>query len=107
MLIRFKVFLVSNFKVWINWLKLNVIGNEEDYIILSLVRSQKIGFMKEKRRVNVMLTRCKKGMIILTNRVFIEGQAARSLVGGLAKAFGPGTWLESGAVLHRDFSPFS
>jgi len=39
-------------------------GNEDDYIIISLVRSAKLGFLTDVRRVNVMLTRCKKGMIV-------------------------------------------
>ncbi|KXN88607.1 Regulator of nonsense transcripts 1 [Leucoagaricus sp. SymC.cos] len=38
-------------------------GNEEDYIIVSLVRSKEIGFLKSQRRTNVMLTRFKKGDI--------------------------------------------
>ncbi|KAK7033222.1 regulator of nonsense transcripts 1 [Favolaschia claudopus] len=69
-------------------------GNESDYIILSLVKTQKIGFLNEKRRVNVMLTRCKKGMTILTNRGFVEGAAKDTLVGLLAKDVGPDAWEE-------------
>jgi len=34
-------------------------GNENDHIIVSVVRTNKIGFLKDNRRVNVMLTRCK------------------------------------------------
>ncbi|GLB40323.1 putative AAA domain containing protein [Lyophyllum shimeji] len=77
-------------------------GNEADYIILSLVRSQKIGFMKDPRRTNVMLTRCKKGMVILTSRKFVEGVASSSLVGGLAKAWGlkASNWIEALSVLN-------
>lgn len=81
-------------------------GNEEDFIVLSLVRSEKIGFLKEGRRVNVMLTRCKRGMIILTSRVFVEGIASSSLIGGLAKALGPQAWVESRKVLYGNFKPF-
>jgi AAA domain len=83
-----------------------VTGNEEDFIIISLVRSEKIGFLKEDRRVNVMLTRCKKGMIILTSRAFVEGKASSSLVGGLAKALGPQAWVEARKVLYGAFRPF-
>jgi len=82
-------------------------GNEADYVILSLVRSEKLGFLKETRRVNVMLTRCKKGMIILTNRGFVTGKASCSLVGRLAETLGPQAWVESKTVLNGNFQPFS
>ena len=65
-------------------------GNESDYIIVSLVRSDKLGFLQENRRVNVMLTRCKKAMIICTNRAFVEGVAKNTLVGKLQAAVGMG-----------------
>ncbi|KAJ7158647.1 P-loop containing nucleoside triphosphate hydrolase protein [Mycena filopes] len=65
-----KVFCVDSFQ-----------GNEADYIIISAVRTTKIGFMAEVRRVNVMLTRCKKRMVIFTNRGFVEGAGKESLVG--------------------------
>ncbi|KAF8896424.1 AAA domain-containing protein [Infundibulicybe gibba] len=48
-------------------------GNEEDYIIISLVRSRELGFMRDLRRTNVMLTRCKKGMFIISSQGFIKG----------------------------------
>ncbi|KAJ2926342.1 hypothetical protein H1R20_g10754, partial [Candolleomyces eurysporus] len=58
-------------------------GNEEDYIIISLVRSRELGFLKNLRRTNVMLTRCKKGMYIITSCKFMDGVGGNSLVGGL------------------------
>jgi regulator of nonsense transcripts 1 len=67
-------------------------GNEDDYIILSTVRTERIGFLAEVRRVNVMLTRCKKGMVICTNRAFLEGAAKESLVGLLAAKMGGEAW---------------
>jgi hypothetical protein len=71
-------------------------GNEEDHIIVSLVRSQRVGFLKNVRRTNVMLTRCKKSMIICTSRDFVtNGEAADTLVGKLAAAMGPNGWLYS------------
>ena len=45
-------------------------GMEREYIILSTVRSNddgNIGFLSEKKRLNVALTRAQKGMIILGN----------------------------------------
>ncbi|KAF9007590.1 P-loop containing nucleoside triphosphate hydrolase protein [Cyathus striatus] len=58
-------------------------GNEEDYIIISLVRSRELGFLPSLRRTNVMLTRCKKGMFIVTSEDFLLGAGADSLVGQL------------------------
>ncbi|KAG1869567.1 AAA domain-containing protein [Suillus subluteus] len=58
-------------------------GNEEDYIVISLVRSMALGFLADLRRTNVMLTRCKKGMIICTSQKFMERAGWGSLVGNL------------------------
>ncbi|TFY60454.1 hypothetical protein EVJ58_g5144 [Rhodofomes roseus] len=66
-------------------------GNEEDYILISVVRSDKIGFLNNSRRTNVMLSRCKRGMVICTSRAFMEGKAQSSLVGKLAKE-----WADDG-----------
>ncbi|KAF9485150.1 hypothetical protein BDN70DRAFT_676483 [Pholiota conissans] len=73
-------------------------GNEDDYIVISLVRSAKLGFMKEMRRTNVMLTRCKKAMIICTSRKFIEGPAADSLVGKLSRSLPDSAWTKGEEV---------
>ncbi|EGO20328.1 hypothetical protein SERLADRAFT_400575, partial [Serpula lacrymans var. lacrymans S7.9] len=35
--------------------------------------------------VNVMLTRCKAGMVIVTNRMFLRNEAQETLVGKLAR----------------------
>ncbi len=43
---------------------------------ISLVRSTALGFLQDNRRINVMLTRCKKGMVLCTSRKFLEGLAA-------------------------------
>ena len=60
-------------------------GNEEDHIILSIVRTTSPGFLTNERRTNVMLSRCKKSMLILTHRGFIQGPAALTLVGRFAE----------------------
>ncbi|KAG6856897.1 hypothetical protein H0H87_012478 [Tephrocybe sp. NHM501043] len=69
-------------------------GNEEDYIIISLVRSRDLGFLDNRRRTNVMLTRCKKGMYIITSHKFISGHGAATLVGELAERMGAEAWLK-------------
>jgi len=79
-------------------------GNEEDYIIVSVVRTKKLGFLNDNRRVNVMLKRCKKAMIICTNRAFIEGPGADSLVGGLRQSLEQNTtWINYREILQPGF----
>ncbi|KLO11672.1 hypothetical protein SCHPADRAFT_798767, partial [Schizopora paradoxa] len=59
-------------------------GNEADYILLSVVRTEAPGFLKSKQRVNVMLTRCKKGMVIISNCAFMhKPNVRRTLLGEL------------------------
>lgn len=67
-------------------------GNEEDYIIISLVRTRELGFLTDLRRTNVMLTRCKKGMFICSKWDFVTGVAANTLVGQMAKHWGEECW---------------
>ncbi|KAG1821663.1 AAA domain-containing protein [Suillus subaureus] len=76
-------------------------GNEEDHIIVSLVRTQGVGFLTNMRRMNVMLTRCKMSMIICTNRDFVtKGKAADTLVGQLALTVDPDAWLDSHDIVN-------
>ncbi|KAG1871933.1 P-loop containing nucleoside triphosphate hydrolase protein [Suillus tomentosus] len=94
-----KCFNVDSFQGQI-WLTLPA-GNEEDHIIVSLVRTQGVGFLKNSRRTNVMLTRCKKSMIICTNRDFVtKGKAAGTLVGQLALTMGPDSWLDGRDIVN-------
>ena len=69
-------------------------GNEDDYIIISIVRSLQIGFLKNLRRTNVMLTRCKKGMFIISSQRFLGGPGASSLVGQMAESAEATAWLD-------------
>lgn len=45
-------------------------GQERDFIVLTLVRSNEegeIGFLKDKKRLNVAITRCKRGLVIVAD----------------------------------------
>jgi len=68
-------------------------GNEEDYIIISTVRSSDLGFLKSTRRTNVMLTRCKRGMFICSSKSYLQGDGSDSLVGEMAAEFGERCWV--------------
>lgn len=73
------------------------LGNEDDYIIISVVRSREIGFLKNLRRTNVMLSRCKKGMFIFSSQQFLAGPGKDTLVGNLLVKMG-NTWLNESDV---------
>jgi hypothetical protein len=62
-------------------------GNEADYVIVSVVRSSAPGFLTSSRRANVMLTRCKRGMVIVSSINFLQGVARKTLVGRLAECW--------------------
>ncbi|KIY67259.1 P-loop containing nucleoside triphosphate hydrolase protein, partial [Cylindrobasidium torrendii FP15055 ss-10] len=79
-------------------------GNEEDYIIVSVVRTNNLGFLNDARRMNVMLTRCKKGMFICSSRGFLDGPAKSTLVGKLAREVGDAGWTTAQRVLNGDLS---
>ncbi|KAI0820973.1 hypothetical protein BC629DRAFT_413511 [Irpex lacteus] len=60
------------------------IGHEADYVIVSTTRTTSPGFLRTQSRTNVMLTRCKAGMIIVSNSFFVSRCAERTLLGKLA-----------------------
>jgi hypothetical protein len=63
-----------------------LLGNEADYVLVSVVRTETPGFLRSLNRMNVMLTRAKKGMVIVTCSSFIRsGDGARTLLGRLAR----------------------
>jgi len=79
-------------------------GNEEDYIIISLVRSMALGFLNNLRRTNVMLTRCKHGMYIVSSQAFLhKGPGKDCIVGELSKYVGEIGWLEMKEVESGEF----
>ena len=79
-------------------------GNEEEIIILSLVRSSDLGFMKDLRRTNVMLSRCKRAMYIFSSWDFlVNGVGSQSLVGQMAAKFGDHAWLPTSEIGGKNF----
>lgn len=60
-------------------------GNEADYVLISVVRTKHTGFLTSVNRINVMLTRCRRAMVIVANRKFIDGIAKDTLLGRLAR----------------------
>ena len=82
----------------------DTLGNERDYIIVSLVRTRGLGFLDDHRRTNVMLTRCKRGMFICTSWKFlVDGKGANSLVGRMAAECGDDAWLSMEDVENGNF----
>ena len=57
-------------------------------MIVSVVRTTAPGFLKSLNRMNVMLTRCQAGMVVVTSRAFLCGPAKRTLLGKLAEHWG-------------------
>ncbi|EED85947.1 predicted protein [Postia placenta Mad-698-R] len=78
-------------------------GNEDDFIIISLVRTKDLGFLTDLRRTNVMLTRCKRGMYICTSWEFIQVIAKETLVGKMAIEFGDDAWIGMGQLEAGEF----
>lgn len=95
-------------------------GRESDHIILSLVRDGRpreigasaavsarraavkllqpnLGFLKNERRSNVALTRCKRSICIVSSRRFVIDVGGDSLIGRLQSEL---QWSEEGSELH-------
>lgn len=61
-------------------------GNEADYVLVSVVRSDKPGFLSSINRMNVLLTRCRAGLVVVTSKVFIKSRGGvHTLLGDLAR----------------------
>jgi hypothetical protein len=83
-----------------------LIGHEADYVIVSPTRTTSPGFLSVQSRTNVMLTRCKIGMIIVSSEFFTCSIAERTLLGKLAAHWddlGPGdsTWISMSRLLNQ------
>jgi hypothetical protein len=64
---------------------LAIAGNESDYVIVSVVRTDRPGFLQSLQRMNVMLSRCKKGMVVVTNGDFLKGSGGKTLLGKMSR----------------------
>lgn len=73
-------------------------GNEADIVLVSVVRCKEPGFLRSDQRMNVMLTRCRRGLVIITSRSFLSGPGQSTLVGKLARGR---NWTEWTAVAEQ------
>ncbi|KAI0359440.1 hypothetical protein OH77DRAFT_1357791, partial [Trametes cingulata] len=60
-------------------------GHEAPYVVISAVRTSAPGFLASRNRTNVMLTRCARGMVLLSQRDFLLGPGRNTLLGELAQ----------------------
>ena len=85
----------------------NCSGNEADYVILSSVRTQRPGFLKSQPRMNVALTRCRKGMVVVTDKNFLQGKGRKTLLGQLCRTWSKhynACWKDRIAMLNNSAS---
>ena len=80
-------------------------GHEADRVIISAVRTSAPGFLALQSRMNVMLTRCRKGMVVVAQRAFVEGRGRATLLGKLAERWGAeagerGAWADAVDVMN-------
>lgn len=64
-----------------------LLGNEADYVILSSVRTGQPGFLESLPRMNVALTRCRRGLIVVTNKNFLQSSGKSTLLGKLSHSW--------------------
>ena len=71
-------------------------------MILSSVRTQQAGFLNSRPRMNVALTRCRKGMVVVTNKYFLRGAGSSTLLGHLCDAWSQhgDTWIDWRTILN-------
>lgn len=73
-------------------------GNEADIVLVSVVRGREPGFLRSDQRMSVMLTRCRRGLVIVSSRGFLSGPGQSTLVGKLARGR---SWIEWTAVAEQ------
>ena len=92
------------FYIWLT-LIVSALGNEAKYVIVSLVRSSRPAFLRSVRRMNVMLTRCRQGLIIVSSQAFLGpgGKGSDTLLGKLVQHWQSKysqTWVGWNSVLN-------
>lgn len=72
-------------------------------MIVSTVRTTSPGFLCMLNRMNVMLTRCNTGMVLVTNRRFVSDAGSGTLLGKLAWRWNASrdVWVDSLALSDR------
>jgi len=70
-------------------------GREKELIIVSTVRSCNIGFLRDRKRLNVMLTRARRGLIVIGNADCLRTDPT------LAKYL---DWVESNSLVKSDLA---
>lgn len=73
-------------------------------MILSSVRTKQPGFLKSQPRMNVALTRCRKGMVVVTDKSFLQGAGRSTLLGQLCRTWSrhhDACWIDRNAMLNN------
>jgi len=72
-------------------------------VILSSVRTQQAGFLNSRPRMNVALTRCRKGMVVVSNKYFLRSAGSSTLLGRLCNAWSQHSdaWIDWKTVLNN------
>jgi hypothetical protein len=71
-------------------------------VILSSVRTQQAGFLNSRPRMNVALTRCRKGMIVVTNKCFLRSTGSSTLLSQLCNTWSQHSdaWVDWKVILN-------
>lgn len=68
------------------------------------MRTNDLGFLEDLRRTNVMLTRCKECLFVISSWDFlINGPGAHSLVGKMAANMGDESWISLQDIEEENF----
>ena len=73
-------------------------------MILSSVRTWRPGFLRSQPRMNVALTRCRKGMVVVTDKCFLEKVGKSMLLGKLCDTWSQhheACWIDREAMLNN------
>jgi hypothetical protein len=73
-------------------------------VILSSVRTEQPGFLKSQPRMNVALTRCRKGMVVVTDKCFLQSAGRGMLLGQLCRTWSlrrDACWVDWRAMLNN------